>query len=1147
MPASVKFVIGRAGSGKTHFLNFELGRSLTSGERPVLIVPEQFTFEAEAELCNQLGGLLGIKVLSFNRLSERAISTEEKPFLSQQGRRMIVRREAHKLLDKLSAFAPVVKRPGFAAHIDALLCQCRRYLITPEMLRDASSALNANPELSAKLSDIASLYEATQEYLDNNYIDIEGAHNTLLQKLEGSFLKGAAVFIDGFDTLTAQLYAILTRMMQVCSSLTMTFCLEPDETSRDASLFEPERNAYKRLLETAYSLGCTIKTHSLPAFPHGGKHPALFRLEQELYTSHPLIYKGDTDGAIVVHGAVERTAEVEALADKIIALARSGIRYRDMAVIASDMEVYTPLVQRAFALRKIPLFLDSRRDLRGHPAAQLLVSAATIAKNGVSRSMLLRIAKTGLAGVSSANAEEFENYCLKRGFLGGNSFKAEFPPEEEGAEAARKALVEPLIELSKGFSKPTAGEKTHALYDYLKRLDVESSLKRIVKELEQEGRYALMEEHTQVYDMLVELFEQLYTILGNEPMSKQEYIDVLKEALSAYKVGVIPATNDQVLLGDFLRTRSRKVRALLLLGSNEGFLPAPNQDDAILDDAELSALAGLGLTPWEDSAESAKKDRLALYRALSSANSFLWLGYAYSDGERELIPSTIIERILLLFPGCEKSGAASSKATKSTPMLSFEGVQTQESGFILLCRNLDKLEEPLFSLLYKYYSTSPEYSARLNQAMKFGKNPIASHSFGVLLAKKLYGTRLNVSISRLETFRACPFKHFIAYGLRAAERPEYKEQPIHIGSFYHLVLEEFVKRVKELGLDWACLTREETDALLDEIIPECLKTFEDGLLISTNRVKALGSAFWSKALKETAWAIRISLASGSFLPLGSEVVFGAGQKLKPISLKLNGATVLLKGKIDRIDEAYAPDGTRLLRVVDYKKGKYSGLNYGMIYDGTSMQLPIYLAAAAGASRNSILAKRSSKANIYKTPNFTATRKKPHIAQSGLKNKTGKANSTVAAGMFYQLVIDPASDENAPEKGQDELRLRGLMLEDEATLNAFETELTGKSKTVSSLKRNNGGPLHACSPVLNAVQMAELIKFAVAKAGEITKALLLGGSKAEPVVKGKERECKYCKYLSICRFDMRIPGCRERKLKTYNRNTFFQTLESEGKP
>ncbi|HOR13304.1 MAG TPA: hypothetical protein PKX46_05210, partial [Clostridia bacterium] len=180
MPAVVKFIIGRAGSGKTHHLYSELGKALASNERPVLIVPEQFTFEAEAALCSQLGGLLGVKVLSFNRLSERASAMEEKPFISTQGRRMIVRRETQKLKKGLKAFAPVVSRPGFAAHIDTLLCQFRRYLITPQMLYDASAALSANAELSSKLGDIAAIYEATEAYLNENYIDIEGAHNTLL-------------------------------------------------------------------------------------------------------------------------------------------------------------------------------------------------------------------------------------------------------------------------------------------------------------------------------------------------------------------------------------------------------------------------------------------------------------------------------------------------------------------------------------------------------------------------------------------------------------------------------------------------------------------------------------------------------------------------------------------------------------------------------------------------------------------------------------------------------------------------------------------------------------------------------------------------------------------------------------------------------
>jgi len=1083
MPAQVRFILGRAGSGKTHFVRGELAACMKEGRRAALLVPEQFTFETERALSEQLGGLLGIQVLSFERLAERVAAADAREHLSAQGRRMVVRRAVHQKRGELVAFPSVARRPGFAARMDELMTDCRRYLITPEMLEAAAEGLPTRDPLKSKLLDIATLYRATQEYLEARYLDGEDALSELIARMPHSFLRDAELYIDGFEQLTGQHYAILRQMFLVCGKVTITLCLDEDAHARDASLFAPERRAYLRLREEAYSLGCSVGTIALPPSPPPGKDPALYRLERELYAYPPRVYEGGAE-AITLMGAVDRAAEVEAVADAVLKAAREGLRFRDMAVIASDMPAYADAVGRAFARRGIPVFMDARRGMQGHPPVELLLAACR-AVSGLPRAELLRIAKTGLAGVADADAEAFENYCLRRGFLGGSVMETPFPAEEEAAERARAKLVPPLIALREGFKKKTAGEKTRALYEYLAALDVEKQLTDQVKDLNEKGRFALMEEHAQVWEVLMELFSQLYAILGGEEMGRQEYIEVLTEALSAYQVGVIPATADQVLFGDINRTRSREVRALFLLGCNEGMLPAPRMDEQIIDDAELETLSGLGVAPWGGTARRAEADRLSIYRALSRAGERLWLGFAYSDGSREQVPAALIARVRALFPGC----AAPSAGEAALP-------ESPQSGFLLLLRGLGR-NTPLTEALRAYYAGREEYAPRLRQAEAFAREPAVPLSFGAPAARRLYGERLTSSVSALETFRMCPFRHFAQYGLRARPRREFKEKKLDIGSFSHMALERFVREMALRG-DWESVTREDSDALLDTILPECLAKYENGMLVGSPRARAL-STFYMDAVRETAWALCQSFAKGDFRPIGFELRFGAGEALPPLTIPLpRGGEAVLSGAIDRLDEA-AAGNRRLLRVVDYKTGDHA-FPYPEIADGLKLQLPVYLAAV------------SSDAS--------------------------------PAGMYYQPVVDPVVQEGEEDGAGKQLLLVGATLSDEDVLRATEGGLSGTSGVVSGIRRKKDGALRDSPGLLTAEQMKLLLTFAVKRAGEIAAELLTGSCAARPVKRGMGTVCSSCEYRAVCRFDTRLPGCRVRTVRPYRKDAFFEELQKK---
>ena len=169
MSAAVTLYLGRAGTGKSDALYGALKARQAEGRRALLIVDEQYTFEAERRLCGELGGLTGVQVSSFSRLAERLVQecagTEAKPFLSAQGVHMAVRRAVTQNRARLCCLGRAALRPGFAASVAQLIRRCRQSGISAQDLSAAAERLSAEPLLSEKLTDLALLYGETDAFL----------------------------------------------------------------------------------------------------------------------------------------------------------------------------------------------------------------------------------------------------------------------------------------------------------------------------------------------------------------------------------------------------------------------------------------------------------------------------------------------------------------------------------------------------------------------------------------------------------------------------------------------------------------------------------------------------------------------------------------------------------------------------------------------------------------------------------------------------------------------------------------------------------------------------------------------------------------------------------------------------------------------
>jgi ATP-dependent helicase/nuclease subunit B len=754
MPAEIEFVLGRAGSGKSRKLRHDISNLAREGKRVLLIVNEQFTYENEKMLADKLGGLLTVSVLSFTTLARKVLRETgcDKTFISPQGRRMLIRKIAEENSGGLSVFQKTSRTPGFSEKCDELFTKCKRFSISPEDLANAAEQLPENAQLRKKLSDIALLYGKAKEYQEKEYLDSDDLYIELIKRLPGSFAAGSHIFVDNFDRPNKLIYSVMEKLMECAASLTVSLQLCVGG-ARDADLFEPNFRAYNKLRETARQLGCGIKETRLPddSAPWGGdRHnsPALLHLEHELFAWPAEKFGGEQD-SVTVFEAGDRVSEAEALASAVEKYIREGCRYREMAVIVPDTQVYASAIRREFIRRGIPFFMDAKRPLAGHPVTELMIAALRCANRSFRREDMLRLIKSGLCGLTPDESEILENFILKY-CIRGKGFEEPFPQKEvpPEAESAREKIMHPLLELKQGLSAPAAGEKARALYAYLEKLGVYNALREKVTELKESGRLEPMEENAQVWNIVMELLSQVDKIMGDSELDQERFIAVLEEGLGAYEIGVIPTTVDQVLIGTMDRTRRGSVRILFAAGCVDGLLPPVRSDDGVIDDAELKKMGELGLTPWANTEETAEYDRLDLYTSLVKPSDRLWLSYTVNSGKESAPASAFIEKIRNIFSIDKLSGniAGEGGEQKDVPY-------DASSALKLLSRQLReyadfKNKEAVSPGLFAYFLKTERFRPQTESILQALFYDPSSPPLGRQLSALLYGRTLEGSASR---------------------------------------------------------------------------------------------------------------------------------------------------------------------------------------------------------------------------------------------------------------------------------------------------------------------------------------------------------------------------------------------------------------
>jgi ATP-dependent helicase/nuclease subunit B len=682
-------------------------------------------------------------------------------------------------------------------------------------------------------------------------------------------------------------------------------------------------------------------------------------------------------------------------------------------------------------------------------------------------------------------------------------------------EELREMVMEPLLPfLGKIKSKKTtAREKTEALYELIVSLDIQRQLAVCEKQFEEKNELAAAKEYSQIYAIVMELLEKVVDLLGNEAMSLREYTEILEAGFEEAKVGIIPPTADRVTVGDIERTRLKDIKALIFLGLNDGWVPKGGGKGGILSEPDRDALEGCGVELAPGARENGYIQRFYLYQNLTKPKEKLLLSYskAKPDGGA-MRPSYLINTIR----GMYKHIQVVDEDLHNEPK---ERIATPENGIPYLIRGLKDVRDGElkndWAELFDWYLKKDGYKDRVKHLVEATFLTKQEGGLGSAVAKALYGSVLENSVSRLEKFAACSYAHFLLYGLKLKEREEYTFQPVDMGNVFHKGVELFSEKVANSEYTWFDLPKELQEEWSDQCVEEALDLSGGQVLLSSARNSYVIRRI-KRIMRRTIWALCKQVQAGSFQPANYEVSFSVAEDLESLNIALSEKEKMrLRGRIDRIDTMEKEDAV-YVKVIDYKSGSKE-FDLVALYYGLQLQLVVYMNAAME-----------------------------------LEKKVYPDKEIIPAGIFYYRMNDPMLDRELGESQEyinqeilKKLKLSGLVNEEKEVIDGMDKEM-GEGKKASDVipVSYTSKGFSKYSSVADREQFAQLSDFVNEKMKAIGKRILEGETEASPYQRKGQTACDYCDYREICGFDTKIPGTSYRRLREYDTEKIWKKIEGE---
>ena len=1115
---ALQFYFGPSGSGKSKRLHQDVLHMAAKDPdcNFLFLVPDQFTMQTQMDLVKESpgGGIMNIDVLSFGRLTHRIFEETgygRKPVLDDTGKSLVLRKVASSVKEELPVLSGNLNKIGYIHEIKSAISEFKQYGLSVERVGELAEFSKSRGTLYYKLKDLKTLYQAFDTYVAERFITTEDTLALLSRAVhESKIMKNSVVIFDGFTGFTPIQYRLIAELMELSRIVIVSVTLGEGEnpyrimgeqelfylskkTVRDLQKWAQKRNV--RQAEDVY-----LGKGGLPRFRESRE---LAHLEKQLFRYPLKPYEEsqkDSIPAIQIREAMSPAGEVRGACILIKKLVlEQNYSYRDIAVVTGELETYGDFFEREAATYDIPVFIDRTRGILLNPFLEYIRSALRIVLQNFSYESVFHYLRSGLADFTMEETDLLENYILATGIKGrkkwGELFTRNATEQINELRARLYGQMTPLLQ-----KQETASGYVKALYEFIVVGRIQEKLLTFEEQFRADREEERAKEYAQIYRLVMELLNQIEGLLREEAMTLQEFADILDSGFTEIEVGTIPGGVDRVIVGDMERTRLNQVKVLLFLGVNDGNIPRNANKGGIISDIDREFLKDSDIELAPTPRQQMFTQRLYLYMNMTKPSERLYLSYARisSDG-KTLRPSYLIDTVKALFPCAYQGNLMEGKESVT------ERIMGKKDALPYVAEELREraqgraggmTDEEFFSLCRIYWEDSA-FRGQMEKLLQAAYEHYEHKPLGAMIARMVYGTVLENSVSRLERYAACAYAHFLQYGLNLKEREVFQLENTDLGNIYHEVLEVFSHRLKEHGYTWLDFPKEEGEQLLWEALENCSMQYGETILYSSARYQYMIERMY-RILKRTIWALKEQLKSGKFQPEAFEMSFSRVENLDAVNITLSEEEKMkLRGRIDRLDTCEDEDHI-YVKVIDYKSGNKK-FDLAAVYYGLQLQLIVYMNVAAE-----------------------------------MMKKSHPDKEVVPAALLYYHVNDPmikSEEELSPEQVNDqllkELRMNGLVNDSEDVIGLLDGSFATKSSIIP-VERKSDGSLSARSSVVNRQDYEVISNYVNQKMHQFGTEILQGNIEVNPCEQGNTESCTYCTFREICAFDGKIPGFEKRK-------------------
>lgn len=945
----LQLILGRAGYGKSKYVFDSIKALVDSGEERILLIsPEQFSFEAERTLLKVLGedNMHKVDSYSFSRLSSeinRIYGGNNLPMLSAGSKAVMMKKAIETVQDSLVLFNNKNLTPSFINSMISVYDEMKSCRVSTDDIKQVSDYTDKEV-LKGKLIDISAIIGAYDALIENEYLDPANELTRLYEKLINlDYFCDRTVFIDGFNGFVAQEYKVLEVIIKQAKNVYITFCTDSDSNSNKYDLFSYVNSNISILYGVAKKIGVNVKRPVFLTEPKRFNNNELKAIEAYAFDNSQGKSNINSADNVSIYKARSISDECDNASLQISNLFRKGIRASQIAVICRDYDKYQKELEFSFKKYGIPFFDDERQAISSQPIIMLVNFLLRTAMFSLRSEDIFSLLKTGLTELEDNKINKLENYAFMWS-INGSAWKKDFvnstrglvekitekdKQELEEVNISRKYIIDKLVKFKNSCKNKSCRDICRAVYYCVIELGADKQLKKLAISLDNEGKSALAQEQGRVWDLLMEILDNLATVGGEQTITIKEFYNLFNLMLSYEDLGTIPTGLDNIQVGAADRMRCNNPYAVFILGANEGEFPKTVSSSGLLTESDRMTLINSNFKLYSYGETLNAQEKYFAYMAACSATDKLYISYRSSKDDTE--KSSIVKGIERALP--------SIKEARFKDTLSLDLLVSKDNAFDFLTSHFNDNTELSESLKY-YFKSNPDFCGKVDAVDRLNNNsPITINDEKI--ATDLFKKDMYLSASKVDEYYKCAFKYFCKFGIGAVPRTKAEMDPMQTGTVVHYVLEQIISNNKKD--DFVSLS----DAKIAIEVNRYLKEYLENKIYSSGELdKRFNYQFMrlSKMLTFVIIRLREEFAQSDFEAKAFELKIGNEEaddmvKYVPIKLK-DGGTITIKGSIDRVD-TFEENGRQYVRVIDYKSGGKKFELSDIIY-GINLQMFIYL-------------------------------------------------------------------------------------------------------------------------------------------------------------------------------------------------------------